>query len=383
MKLNAASVKKHVNNPPSEGSKTYGDGRGGHGLTLCVTSSGSVYWYQRLQVDGRPRNIGLGPLALVTLSEARDMALKNHRAAYRGEPVATKRESVPTVRRTLVECAEARDASDTWMRPVLLHATGILDRRVNSVTSADAIAVLKPIWNEKRDTARKVKQRLSAAMRWAVAQGHRTDDPFGAVIDAALPKNGHTVVHHKALPHSEVAGAIRSIRAGDRVWIGTKLAFEFLVLTACRSGEVRGATWREIDMGKALWTIPAARMKMSRPHRVPLSSAALGVLREAEALRTKRGSDLVFPSQRRKELSDNTVSKLLRERGIAAVPHGFRSSFRDWCSENGVSREVSEFALAHVEGNAVVAAYLRSDLLEQRRSVMERWGDYCARKVDD
>ena len=375
MKLTAAAVKTHVKNPPDTGAKTYGDGRGGHGLTLCVTAAGNAYWYQRLQVDGRPRNIGLGPCSLVTLSEARDAALKNHQAAYRGEPVATKREAMPTVRGVLAECAQARNASETWTRPVLIHASDILDRRVNTITTADAMAVLKPVWNTKRDTAKKVKQRLSAAMRWAVAQGHRTDDPFGQVIDAALPKNGYRQTHHKALPHDQVADALRNVRASDRVWIGTRLAFEFLVLTACRSGEVRGARWSEMDLSRATWTIPGDRMKMGRPHRVPLSSACLRVLSAAKALGTKR-TDLVFPSRQRKTLSDSTVSKLLRERGVEAVPHGFRSSFRDWCSESGVSREVSEFALAHVEGNAVVAAYLRSDLLEQRRQVMESWGHY-------
>ena len=377
MQLTAAAVKKHVNDPPENGSKTYGDGRGGHGLTLCVTSAGNAYWYQRLQIDGRPRNIGLGPVALVTLSEARKAALENHKAAYRGEPVATKRKALPTVRQTLAECAQGRNASAEWTRPVLIHGSSILDRRIQTITTADAMAVLKPIWNEKRDTAKKVKQRLSAAMRWAVAEGNRTDDPFGAVIDAALPSNGYKQTHHKALPHDEVADAIRNVRSSERAWIGTRLAFEFLVLTACRSGEVRGARWSEINMGKGLWTIPADRMKMERPHRVPLSSAAMRVLREAEALRTNR-TDLVFPSRQRKMQSDSTLSKLLRERGIGAVPHGFRSSFRDWCSESGVSREVSEFALAHVEGNAVVAAYLRSDLLEQRRPVMQDWGGYVS-----
>ena len=375
MKLNAAQVRKHINNPPPTGAKTYGDGRGGHGLTLCVRSTGAAHWYQRLSVHGKPVNIGLGPCSLVTLSEARTAALSNHRDAYRGVDPRRRADGMPTVEHALRETAAARNASPEWTAPINIHARSILDRRVDEVTTADAMAVLVPIWNEKRDTARKVKQRLSATMRWAVAKHHRADDPFGAVINAALPMNGHKVKHHKALPHDEVADAMRNVDASDRAWIGTKLAFKFLVLTACRSGEVRGATWSEIDFDKALWTIPADRMKMDLEHRVPLSSAALDVLTEAREI--DDGSGLVFPSARGKLMSDSTVSKLLRERGVDAVPHGFRSTFRDWCSEVAKApRDVAESALAHVEGNAVVAAYARSDLLERRRELMQAWADY-------
>ena len=315
--------------PPQSGAETYGDGRGGHGLTLCVTASGARYWYQRLRVSGKAVNIGLGPLALVTLAEARAKALDNHRRAYRGEDPRVGRD-VPTVGQALAETAASRNASATWPRPVELHAGAILDKPVDAVTSVDAMSVLSPIWNEKRDTARKVKQRLSAVMRWSIAQRHREDNPFGEVIDAALPTNGYKQTHHKALPHARVSDALQTIEATD-AWPGTKLAFRFLVLTAARSGEVRGARWSEINVDNAVWAIPADRMKMSLEHRVPLSSAALEVLDRAREI--DNGTGIVFPSALGKEMSDNTLSKLLRENGVEAVPHGFRSSFRDWCSE--------------------------------------------------
>ena len=365
--------------PPTKGAKTYGDGRGGHGLTLCVRASGAKHWYQRLTINGKPVNIGLGPYSLVTLSEARATALKNHRAAYRGEDPRRKHGGVPTVAQAVAETAKARNASPTWTSPINIHARALLDKRVDEVTTTDAMAILVPIWSTKRDTAQKVKQRLSAAMRWAVAQGHRSDNPFGEAINAALPRNGHKVVHHKALPHGDVADALRTIRTVKRAWIGTRLAFEFLVLTACRSGEVRGATWDEIDLDTATWTIPAERMKMDTEHRVPLSAAALDILDQASEIADASG--LVFPSARGKQSSDSTLSKLLRENGIQAVPHGFRSSFRDWCSEVArVPRDVAESALAHVEGNAIVAAYARSDLLERRRALMQQWADYLGRE---
>ncbi len=173
-----------------------------------------------------------------------------------------------------------------------------------------------------------------------------------------------------------VGEALRKARASN-AWPGTKLAFEFLALTAARSGEVRGSTWEEIDLEARTWTVPADRIKAAREHRVPLSPRALQVLAEARELAD--GSGLVFPSPRGKTLSDMTLSKLVRELGIQAVPHGFRSSFRDWAAEcSDAPREVCELALAHVNSDRVEAAYRRSDLFERRRQLMDDWSDYTA-----
>ena len=200
-----------------------------------------------------------------------------------------------------------------------------------------------PIWHDKRETARRVRQRIGAIMKWAIAQGHRQDNPAGEAIAAALPRNGAVRKHMAALPHDEVAGALAKVRA-SAAGASTKLAFEFLVLTAARSREVRLATWDEIDLAAAVWTMPAERMKANREHRVPLCDRAVEILNDARAF--SDGSRLVFPSPRRKALSDMTLSKLVKEQGIPAVPHGFRSSFRDWAAERtNHSREVVEAAL--------------------------------------
>ena len=232
-------------------------------------------------------------------------------------------------------------------------------------------------WNRKRVTARVVRQRIGAVMKWAVAQGFREDNPAGDAISisAALPKNGVRVRHQRALPHGQVAGALDRVRASNAL-SSTKLALEMLVLTACRSGEVRMARWSEFDLEEAIWTIPEDRTKSGREHRVPLSSGALKVLDQAKALGD--GEGLVFPGRRARPLGDATMSLLLRRFGIPCVPHGMRSSFRDWCSETGVRREVAEAALAHVVKNKVEAAYARSDLLESRRELMQRWSEYLA-----
>ena len=217
------------------------------------------------------------------------------------------------------------------------------------------MAVLLPIWTTKAETARRVRQRIGTVMKWAVAKGYRPDNPAGGAIGAALPKNGSTRQHFRALPHKEVAAALDAVRASN-AWVLSKLAFEFLVLTAARSGEVRGARWEEMDFEHAPWSVPAERMKAARKHRVPLSPQAIGVLRRAEEL--SDGSGLVFPSPTGGVLSPSTLSKLVRELGISAVPHGFRTSFRVWCGDTGVAREVAEAALAHVVRDKVEAAYV-------------------------
>ncbi|MCY4628330.1 MAG: site-specific integrase, partial [Acidobacteria bacterium] len=221
-----------------------------------------------------------------------------------------------------------------------------------------------------------VRRRVSAVMRWAVAQGYREDNPAGEAIGAALPMNGVRPQHLAALPYAEVAGALEQVR-GSGAYPATLLAFQFLVLTACRSGEVRGARWKEIDLRAREWRIPPERMKTGREHRVPLSTGALAVLREAREFSDDSGP--VFPAARGGLLSKLAIAKLVRDLGIGAVPHGFRSSFRDWSAEcSDAPREVCELALAHVNTNAIEAAYRRTDLFERRRTLMEQWAAFLA-----
>ena len=246
-------------------------------------------------------------------------------------------------------------------------------KRVDRITTSDVMSVLLPHCSSRRETMRRIKQRLSRIFRWSIAQGYRTDDRAGTALDAALPRNGGKTRHYKALPHGEVSAAVEAVRKSG-AWPGTKAAFEFLVLTACRSGEVRQARWEEIDLASDVWTIPADRAKTERQHRMPLAPRAVAILDEMRKLSGDKG--LIFPSVTGKALPDATLSKLVRTQGIQAVPHGFRSSFRDWCGETGQPREVAEACLAHAVKNKVEAAYARSDLFNRRRKLIRTWAEY-------
>ena len=367
----------------------YGDGRGSGGLSLRVklTTRGQLAksWGQRISVDGRPRNLGLGSWPHVSLAEAREKCALNLAARRRGELVTGRSRRIPTFAEAFEKViAVHRDGWKDGGRSEQLWRSSLRDyalprlgsRPVNRIHTSDVMAVLLPIWNEKRETAKRVRTRISAVMRWAVAQGYREDNPAGEAIGAALPRNGVRRRHHPALPYAQVAGAIATVRTSG-VYPATVLAFEFLVLTACRSGEVRGARWPEMDLARREWRIPPERMKTGREHRVPLSVGALAVLQEAQALAD--GSGVVFPSARGGPLSSEAIAKLVRDVKIGAVPHGFRSSFRDWAAEcSDAPREVCELALAHVNTNAIEAAYRRTDLFERRRALMEQWATFLA-----
>ena len=358
----------------------------GQGLYLLVTNTGARCWVQRLTIQGRRRELGLGGFPVVSLAEAREQALANRKLARTGgDPLAEKRKhrGIPTFAEAAAQVIamhrpawkDGGKSAAQWESSLRAYAFPHLGRRrVSDVTTADVMTVLTPIWHARHETARRVRQRIGAVMKWAIANGYRSDNPAGEAIAAALPKRNGALQHQRALPHAEVGAAIVRVRESDAS-LAAKLCFEFLVLTACRSGEVRGARWEEIDWDTATWTVPAARMKAGREHRIPLTARALAVLQAAREL--PDGSGLVFPSARGGELSDNTLSKLLRELGIAAVPHGFRSSFRDWCGECATApREVAEAALAHVVRNRAEAAYARSDLFVRRRQLMDEWATY-------
>ena len=379
----SATFVKTVNRPGR-----YGDGRGGSGLSLLVkpTSTGrlSKSWAQRLRMNGKPFDIGLGSYPATTLGVAREKALNNARMIAEGEDPKNPIAAVPTFAEALetvigLHRDNWKDAGKTeslWRRSMGAYAMPTLGRKlVSEITSADVLSVLSPIWANKRPTAMKVRRRASAVMKWAIVEGHRDDNPAGDAITAALPRGGHTTTHQRALPFADVGTAIATIR-DSHAWPATKLAFEFLTLTACRSNEVRLAEWTEIDLEFATWTIPASRMKAGREHRIPLSKQAVVVLETARG-ETFDGLGLIFPSQRGKPLTDSTISKLLRENSVGCVPHGMRSSFRDWAAEcSDVPREIAEHALGHVEGSASELAYRRTDFFERRRELMQQWADY-------
>ena len=366
----------------------------GNGLILVVWPSGSRNWIQRITVDGKRRDVGLGGYPAVKLAEARETAKANRETVRAGGvPLAVRDRAVPTFEAAAIRVHAER--APGWRNPK--HAAQWIatlreyafpafgGRPVSTVTTAEVLAVLMPIWHLKPETARRVRQRINAVMLWAVAHGHRKDNPAGEVLGAVLPRqNGHgPKAHFKALPYGDVGAALAAVRA-SQAYPATRLAFEFLVLTAARSGEVRLMTWAEVDMDARVWTVPASRMKAGREHRVPLSQAALDVLNQARAGATRHryradnpAAALVFPAPRGGPLSDSTISKLIRELGIQAVPHGFRSSFRDWAAEcTYTPHAVMEAALAHVVANKAEAAYARSDLFAKRRELMDAWAAY-------
>ena len=358
----------------------------GHGLYLLVEPTGAKRWKQRLAVHGKRRELGLGGYPLVTLAMAREAALANRRKVQAGDdPLAEKRRArgVPTFAEAARKVFELR--RDGWRNAK--HAgqwittleqfvfPRIGARGVDEVSTEDVIAVLGPIWHAKPTTAKRVRQRIGAVLTWAVAQGLRPDNPADAV-KAVLPKqNGATSNAHRALPYCEVADAIAAVRTSGAAPV-LKLAFEFLTLTAARPGEVRFATWSEIDLESATWTVPASRTKAGREHRVPLSPRAVEVLCEAQALRSKRG-DLVFPSRGGRALTERGFVQALARLGIDATAHGFRASFRVWTQERtSFPREVCEAALAHTLKDKAEAAYARSDLFEKRRELMTAWARF-------
>ena len=349
--------------------------------------SGARSWVQRLIIRGRRRELGLGGFPLVSLAEAREKAFANRKLAREGGDPLTNRfraEGMPT----FAEAAERvwNDKSpgwrhsghaQEWMSSLARHVLpDIGDKPVRDVTSADLLYTLRKIWHARPETARRVRQRISAVMEWAIAMHLRDDDPCDRLGKVLGPQQD-LVQHMRALPHGEVAAAVAAVHASGAT-PAVKLAFEFLVLTAARSGEVRGAKWSEIDLPAREWTIPAKRMKSRRDHRVPLSGRAMEILKAARQF-SGGHSPLVFPSQGDKPISITRLPKILQSVKVDAVPHGFRSSFRDWAAEEtNYPREVVEAALAHVVGNQTEAAYARSDLFERRQRLMDEWATYVA-----
>ncbi|WP_390915189.1 integrase arm-type DNA-binding domain-containing protein [Pseudosulfitobacter sp. SM2401] len=358
----------------------------GHGLLLKVDLSGARRWVQRIMIRGKRTEIGMGSASLVSLAEARELALANRKLARAGgDPLQAKRASDALL--SFEEAARKvhKIHEPTWRNPK--HAAQFLSTlqtytfprmgklKVSEVSTADVLAVLQPIWLEKPETARRVRQRIGTVMKWAIANGWRQDNPAEAIAQA-LPKQGDMQQHRKSLPYDKVPeflGALKASNAGT----ATKLALELVILTASRSGEVRLAEWSEIDLAEAVWTRPAHRMKSKKEHRVPLSPRAVELLAEAENLGT--GEGLVFPGTvHGKPLSDMTLSKLTKALGFDVDVHGFRTSFKTWTQERtNTARDVSEAALAHTVKDKAEAAYARSDFFEKRRTLMGRWQVQC------
>ena len=366
--------------------KTPGRHPDGDTLYLVVSRSGYRSWIQRLVIRGRRHDMGLGPFPAVSLAEARQRAYNNRVLARSGgDPMSDKQAAarVPSFE-TLARQHIAENSSSwrnlkhraQWLTTLEVYAFPSLGGlRVNEITRRHVIETLTPIWTTKQETAKRVRQRIRSVMDRAVAMEYVDYNPAGDAINAALARQPRALAHHRALPYGELPAALRAARDSG-AGTAAKLAFEMLALTACRSGEVRRMTWDEVNLQEATWTIPGTRMKAGRPHRAPLSHRTLAIL--GEARRLDNGSGLVFPAPLSGGvLSDMTFILLIRRLGLDFVPHGLRSSFRDWAAEKTNARhDVVEAALAHTVGNATEAAYFRSDLFELRRALMDEWSAY-------
>ncbi|CDM23873.1 Integrase [Castellaniella defragrans 65Phen] len=365
------------------------------GLHLRITSTGSRSWVLRVKVGDLRRDIGIGPYPFVTLEQARQEAFEIHKRIRDGaDPLAKRREVRQAIKaqqagdKTFSECAAAyiEAKAPEWKNPkhrqqwentLSQYAYPVMGSlAVADIDLPHVLAVLEPIWTTKTETASRLRGRIESVLDWATVRKYRTGlNParWKGHLDTILPARGKVqkVEHHKAMPIDDMPGFWRDLAGRDGM--GAR-ALQLVILTAARSGEVRGATWDEIDLDAKTWTIPASRMKAGAEHRVPLSDTAVALLKAVPRL---EGCPYVFHSVRSGQLSDMSLTAVMRRMGLAAVPHGFRSTFRDWCGERThYPRELAEQALAHTLANRVEAAYRRGDALEKRRDMMQAWADF-------
>lgn len=363
------------------------------GLCLYVKNGGSRSWVLRTVVNGKRRHIGLGGYPTFGLADAREMAREQLREIRRGrDPVAERLAKRKRTEWTFRKVAEAfidthragwknPKHAQQWENTLEQYVYPLFgDKHVADVGKADVLAVLeqqvdgKTFWQARNETAGRVRNRIELILNFAVQREHRPDEPNPARwrgnLDMALPKASKVAKreHFAALAIDDMPAFMQRLRQVQGM--GAR-ALEFAILTACRSGEVRGATWNEIDLDARVWTIPASRMKAGREHRVPLNAAAVRLL---EALPRFEGVDLVFVGAKNAMLSDMTLTAALRRMNVEATVHGFRSTFRDWCAERTATpSEVAEMALAHAVGDKTEQAYRRGDLFDKRRELMDLW----------
>jgi integrase len=366
------------------------------GLLLVVKDTGTKSWILRTMVGGKRRNIGLGSYPEITLAMAYKKAGEKKELIEKGiDPIEERQERKIELKKKLMSILTFEDAAkqchkkkaleftnakhiDDWISSIKRYANPIIgDLPVSEIDLPEILAVLKPIWTEKTDTANRLRRRIEQVLNWATVSGYRTgENParWKGHLSEILPKPSKIKkkVHFKALPWKDLGAFMVELRKRPAM---TARALEWIILTACRSGEVRGATWDEIDLKNKIWIIPAKRMKMKQEHRVPLCQDAIVLLEDIPRF---KGSNYLFTAAKGGPLSDMSISMLCRRMKVEAVPHGFRSTFKDWCSETTSFPDmVSEMALAHGVSNEVQAAYRRGDLFDKRRRLMDAWMEYC------
>ena len=361
----------------------YGDG---DGLYLVVGRQSGKSWVVRVQKDRKRRDFGLGSASKVSLKLARERAAIVRSQMEVGVDPAAERKKAAGIP-TFAEAAALVHAEHKhgwkngkhqkqWLATLQTYAfPAIGDEAVSDIGAPAVRDALADIWLTKPETARRLRQRIVTVIDWAVAKGYRDNALPMAVIDKALPRQRAKPKHHAALPYADLPSFMQELR--ERESMG-RLALEAAILTAARSGEVREATWPELDLETGTWTVPAERMKAGREHVVPLSPQAVALFERMKVHR-RGDSELVFPGIKRgKPLSDMTLTKVLRDMNVPVTAHGFRSSFRDWIAERtNFQSDVAEAALAHVISDKTIAAYQRGSMLEKRRMLMTTWADYC------
>jgi integrase len=359
----------------------------GGGLMLQISPSGGKSWLMRVQINGRRRDIGLGQFRHVSLRDARLEAAAIKKLAASGVDPLEERRKVEKVIPTFEAAAKLAHAelvkgwkngkhTKQWLKTLELYAYPKLGKhKVDQIDGPMIRDVLAEIWLDIPETARRVRQRIGTVLDWAYSSGLRPTEAPTRSLSKGLPRQPKKTGHFAALPYADVPSFLVTLRR--RELCSSRLALEALILTATRSGEIRGAKWSELDAGLTLWTVPAVRMKAGVTHVVPLSPQTADVFRAAKALR-KPGSDLVFPGVTGVQLSDMALLQMVRGLDCPATVHGFRSSFRDWVAEEtDVAREIAEAALAHTLENKVEAAYRRTDFLAKRRGLMDLWATFC------
>jgi len=358
----------------------------GDGLFLVVQPGGTKSWICRVQKNGNRRDFGLGSASKVSLALARERSREIRTWMEMGlDPIFERRkaEGLPTFKEAAAKVLAAHRKTwrnekheGQWLRTVEAYVFPTLGGvQVNLITGPMIRNVLAEIWLSKPETARRVRQRIGTVLDWAYASGYRDTEAPMRAISKGLPRQPKKDGHFAAMPYATVAAFILKLRQRESF---SRLALEFAIFTAARSGEVRGAVWSEFDLQGKLWTIPAARMKAGREHVVPLSPPAVRIIERCLALRVAN-SELVFPGIRNnQQMSDMTLTKLLREMKEPYTAHGFRSAFRDWVSEETqYADQIAEAALAHAVKDKTEAAYRRGNLLEKRTQMMKAWGDFC------
>jgi integrase len=373
----------------------------GGGLYLQVTGDGAKSWIYRFTLRGRTREMGLGSLTAISLSDARSKAGECRRQRQEGiDPIEARRALRTQLQLNAAKAITFKDAArayiaahragwhnakhaEQWTSTLETYAGPVFGSvSVQDVDTSLVLKSLEPIWTTKPETAARVRGRIEAILDWAKVRGYRTgDNParWRGHLDHLLPARSkvRAIKHHSALPYRDMPDFMKALREQK----GTAArALEFTILTAARTGETIGATWDELNIPEKVWTIPAERMKAAREHRVPLCDRALALIAEMQASRDP-GERCLFPGGKAgNPLSNMAMAELLKRMGQTEITvHGFRSTFRDWAAERtDYPREVAEMALAHTVGDKVEAAYRRGDLFDKRRKLMEAWAAYCA-----